>query len=200
MSYINLRCKTCSGNMSLDLSSKNISCSHCGRNYIISDLLDDKDIKLISKMSSEELSGKINANSLIKEGESYIYQANFKKAEQSFKKAIEFDELNFKAYLGVVRAKTHNLNIIPDEDDYKEYARQAYALADADDKIYVKSELLKLGLLSFEKKQQEKQLKTEMKKHNANVAKKKYEGLFGKIASAVVIAIAAIIILLIVIQ
>ena len=151
MSYINLRCKTCGGLMSLDLSSKNILCSHCGKAYKLSGLLNDHDFRLISKMSDKELNYKITANSFVKEGDSLLYQASYEKAEQSYKKAIEIDELNYRAYLGVVRAKTHNLNILPNVDDYRYYARKAVEFADDDDKIYVKNELSKLALLRQEK-------------------------------------------------
>lgn len=199
MSYINLRCKTCGGLMSLDLSSKNILCSHCGKAYKLSGLLNDHDFRLISKMSDKELNYKITANSFVKEGDSLLYQASYEKAEQSYKKAIEIDELNYRAYLGVVRAKTHNLNILPNVDDYRYYARKAVEFADDDDKIYVKNELSKLALLRQEKQKREKELTIEIKRHLKNNAQKKYHKLFGKLASAIIVAITAIVVLLIII-
>ena len=185
--------------MSLDLSSKNILCSHCGKTYILSELLNDHDVRIITKMSDKELNHKLMASTFVKEGDSLLYQASYEKAEQAYKKAIEIDDLNYRAYLGVVRAKTHNLNIIPNEDDYGYYAKKALDYADEDDKVYVKNELSKLILLRQEKKIREKELKTEIKKHLKQTSKKKYEKLFGKLATAIIAAITTIIVLMIII-
>ena len=199
MSYINLRCKTCGGIMSLDLTSKNILCSHCGKTYKLTELLNDHDVKIISKMSDKELNHKIMANTFVKEGDSLLYQASYERAEQAYKKAIEIDDINYRAYLGVVRAKTHNLSIIPNEDDYNYYARKAIDFADEDDRVYVKNELIKLELLKQEKKLREKELSAEIKKHLKSNSQKKYHKLFGKLASAIIVAITTIIVLMIII-
>lgn len=150
MSYITLKCKNCGANMSFSTESHSATCNHCGSTFLIGDILDEKDIAFTEKFSPQNLEQKMMAQESLRQGETYLYQADFEKAETSFKRAIELDETNYKAYLGVVKAKTHNLNIIPDNDDYVQYANYAISLAHGDDLLIVKSELAKIKLLRRE--------------------------------------------------
>ena len=77
-------------------------------------------------------------------------------AEASFKKAIEYDDSNYRSYLGVVKAKTENFNKIPENDDYLQYAHYAISLATGEDLTLVRSELSKIELLATEKRRQKK--------------------------------------------
>ena len=197
MSYINLKCKNCNGEMSLNVEAKTIACNHCGKNYLLNELLDEKDLELINQMNSTYLTNKIQSNSYAKDGDAYIYQADYEKAEEIYKKAIELDETNCKAYFGVVRAKTHNLNIIPEEKDYKEYEKKALEYASFDEKEHIKQELSKLRLLEAEKKQIDKEIKVKATKKNKELAKIKYEKTLNKIAYASIFVITATILILI---
>ncbi len=197
MSYINLKCKNCNGEMSLNVEAKTIACNHCGKNYLLNELLDEKDLELINQMNSTYLTNKIQSNSYAKDGDAYIYQAEYEKAEEIYKKAIELDETNCKAYFGVVRAKTHNLNIIPEEKDYKEYEKKALEYASFDEKEHIKQELSKLRLLEAEKKQIDKEIKVKATKKNKELAKIKYEKTLNKIAYASIFVITATILILI---
>lgn len=197
MSYINLRCKNCNGEMTLNVEAKTIACNHCGKNYLLNELLDEKDLKLITQMNSEYLTDKIQSNSFAKDGDSFIYQAEYEKAEELYKKAIELDETNCKAYFGVVRAKTHNLNIIPSESDYKEYEKKALEFASFDEKEHIRHELQKLRMLESEKKQVDKDVKIKAKKKNQEIVKIKYQKLLNKIAYASIFLVTATIIILI---
>ena len=197
MSYINLKCKNCNGEMSLNVEAKTIACNHCGKNYLLNELLDEKDFELINQMNSTYLTNKIQSNSYAKDGDAYIYQAEYEKAEEIYKKAIELDETNCKAYFGVVRAKTHNLNIIPEEKDYKEYEKKALEYASFDEKEHIKQELSKLRLLEAEKKQIDKEIKVKATKKNKELAKIKYEKTLNKIAYASIFVITATILILI---
>ena len=156
MSYITLKCKNCGSNMSLNTESHSATCSHCSSTYLLSELLDEKDMAFASKFTPKNLEKKIMAQAAIKQAETFLFQAEFEKAETSFKRAIDLDETNFKAYLGVVKAKTKNLNVIPDSDDYIQYAHYAMSLAEGDDLILVKSELAKIELLRRENNRQKR--------------------------------------------
>lgn len=156
MSFITLKCKNCGSNMNLNTESHSATCIHCGSTFLISDLLDEKDIAFTEKFTPKNLEQKMMAQGALKQGETYLFQAEYEKAELSFKRAIELDEENFKGYLGVVKAKTHNLNYLPENDDYLQYAHYALGLAPADELAVVKAELSKIDLLKTEKNRQKK--------------------------------------------
>lgn len=156
MSYITLKCKSCGSNLNIDHDSKTITCVHCGTTFMMIDLLDEHDIAFSQNIKPEDLEKKIEFAEALKQGETYLFQAEYKLAEQAFKKAIELNNENYKGYFGVVRAKTHNLNVIPDEKDYLEYVKQAVKFVDKDDQLYLENELVKLDYLKQEKSQQKK--------------------------------------------
>jgi tetratricopeptide (TPR) repeat protein len=192
MSYITLKCKNCGGSMSMDMNSKTITCSHCGSTFLLTELFDEKDVDFVSKFKQEDIVKKIEFNENLKQGEVCIYQGEYLKAEQHFKRAIELDDENYKGYFGVVRAKTHNFNSLPDAEDYKEYAQIALKLVDKDDQSHVQSELAKLDVLKYEKKQIEeaKRINLEIQaKQEKN--KRDTENFFSKIASFLVVIITA---------
>lgn len=150
MSYITLKCKNCGANMSLNTESHSATCNHCGSTFLIGELLDEKDIAFTEKFTPQNIEQKMMTQEALKQGETYLFQAEFEKAEIAFKRAIELDENNYKGYLGVVKAKTQNLNSIPENDDYIQYANYALNTAEGDDLLIVKSELSKIKLLKRE--------------------------------------------------
>lgn len=152
MSIISLKCKNCGSFMTVNFDSKTVLCKHCGSTFLLSELLDSKDIDIAKRLNPDMLTEKMDAGSEIKKGDARIYAFDFKTAEMHYKRAIELDETNYKAYLGLVRAKTKNLSFLPDEDDYKEYAKLAVKFVSKEDSIYLKNELSKLDLLKKEKK------------------------------------------------
>lgn len=164
MSYITLKCKNCGANMSLNTESHSATCNHCGSTFLIADILDEKDAAFVSKLSPKELEQKMYASDALKHGETYIAKCDFANAEASFKKAIEYDDSNYRAYLGVVKAKTENFNKLPEDDDYLQYAHYALSLATGDDLTLVRSELSKIDLLSSEKRRQKKIFSSNQKK------------------------------------
>lgn len=163
MSYITLKCKNCGSNMSLNTESHSATCVHCGSTFLLSEILDEKDMAFAEKFTPKNLEKKMMAQGAIKQGETFLFQTEFEKAETSFKRAIDLDDSNYKAYLGVVKAKTQNLNKLPENDDYLQYAHYALSLATDDDLVLVKSELAKIELLRREKIRQKK-IKSSKKK------------------------------------
>ena len=95
--------------MSLNTESHSATCIHCGSTFLISDILDEKDIAFTEKFTPKNLEQKMMAQDALKQGETYLYKAEYEKAENCFKRAIELDENNYKGYLSVVKAKTQNL-------------------------------------------------------------------------------------------
>ncbi len=151
MSLINIKCKHCGNEMLFDTTQKNVSCKFCGSSYMVSELLDEKDITFLQSFEPEEIERKIQINELLKNGEALIYQADYAKAEAEFKKVIELDDKNYHGYYGLVRAKTHNLTTLPVFDDYKQYAKSALEYVSKDDEEHIKSELNKLDFLEKER-------------------------------------------------
>lgn len=188
MSYITLKCKNCGANMSLNTESHSATCNHCSSTFLISELLDEKDSAFISKLSSKEIEQKMLANDSIKKGETCLIQCDFENAETYFKKAIENDDSNFRSYLGVVKAKTQNLNKLPENDDYLQYAHYALSLATGDDLVLVKSELSKIDLLYHEKRRQKRIfLSTQKKEENIRKHNKEVSKVFSLIAIFIIL-------------
>lgn len=173
MSYITLKCKNCGSNMSLNTESHSATCIHCGSTFLITDLLDEKDIAFTEKFTPKNLERKMLAQDALKQGETFLYKAEYDKAEMAFKRAIELDESNYKGYLGVVKSKTQNLNALPENDDYLQYANYALSLAQADDLVVVESELAKLDLLKHEQLRQKK-IKSANQKREEQLRKEKH--------------------------
>lgn len=196
MSYITLKCKSCGADMSLNPDSKAITCKHCSSTYMLVDLLDDTDKLFTKQLSKKDVENMIEFSDAIKKGETYIYQAEYKLAEESFKKAIEYNNKSHKGYFGVVKAKTENFNKIPDENDYLEYAKLALAHVDKDDEAHVKSEIAKLTFLANEKKLKIKQLKqkeVEQEIHEKN--KRANEKFFSQITAMLIFLFTALVLL-----
>ena len=141
MSLINLKCKNCSASVSLDMNAKSITCAHCGSTFLLQELIDEKDIEMVESLSEKDFQEKVDFNDAIKHGDIALFQGDFDKAEQYYKRAIQLNENDFRGYYGVVRSKTHNLNIIPDSNDFKEYAKLAIKFVPHDEEIHIKSEL-----------------------------------------------------------
>ncbi len=174
MSYITLRCKNCGANMSLNTESHSATCIHCGSTFLLNDILDEKDTRFLPKISPKELEIKMHATDALKQGETFLFKCEYEKAEAAFKKAIELDDTNYRSYLGVVKAKTKNCNVLPKNDDYLQYAHYALSLATGDDLILVKSELSKIDLLEREGKRQ-KRIFSENQKREEKLRKHKKE-------------------------
>lgn len=198
MPNVMLKCKNCGASMQVDMQAKTVTCLHCGTAFLLSEILDKTDYKILEQNKDIDLDKKVKFNDAVKQGETYLYQADYVKAEESFKLALSIDEDNFKPYLGIVKAKTKNLNIIPPNDDYKNYAKKALALADSDDYYIVKSDLEKLEILKQEnaknkqnhQKNQEKQrISEENRRIKANFFSKIAYVLTGLIACAVLVGI-----------
>ena len=183
MSYITLKCKNCGANMSLNTESHSATCNHCGSTFLISDILDEKDSTFVSKLSSKEIEQKMYATDALKQGETFIAKCEYSKAEACFKKAIEYDDSNYRSYLGVVKAKTENFNKLPEDDDYLQYAHYALSLATGDDLTLVRSELSKIDLLATEKRRQKKIFSSnEKREEKYRKHKKDVRKVFGLIA------------------
>lgn len=167
MPNVILKCKNCGAEMQVNLTSKTITCMHCGTMHMLSEILDDKDLNFLSKNKPQDLGKKLEFNDAIKQGETYLFKAEYLKAEEAFKLAISIDEKNYKGYMGVVRAKTKNLNFLPKDDDYLSYAKIALGLAESDELVHLKNELEKLDVLKAEnaKIKQEQNRQKDKNKH-----------------------------------
>ena len=174
MAIVSLRCKNCGSMMSIDMDSKTVHCPHCASTFLLGELLDKNDIEMISKLKPNELSEKIEANAEIKKGDSRLYAGDFKTAEKHYKRAIALDDNNFRGYLGVVKAKTKNFNIIPPEDDYAEYAKLATKHVDKENSTYLKNELVKIELLKKEKKRRQELASKKQKESFEKLQKRKH--------------------------
>ncbi len=190
MSYITLKCKNCGSGMSINPDSKSCTCTHCGSTFLMMELLDEQDIHISKAMSQKEFESKIDFAEALKKGETYLYQAEYQQAEESFKRAIELNDKSHKGYLGVVKAKTKNLNKIPETPEYREYLKLAIKYVDKDNEMYLKSEIAKLELLEHEHSQQvleEKKKAIEIKKQKNHKADT--DAFWGKITTTLIVVL-----------
>lgn len=193
MSYITLKCKNCGSGISINPDSKTATCTHCGSTFLMIDLLDEKDMNFSKSISKENLQAKIDFADALKQGETHLYQAEYTLAEQCFKRAIELDDKNFKGYFGVVKAKTSNLNKIPETPEYKEFAKYALKLVDSDNEIYLKSELAKLDLLEHEKKEKDKELEKRQSNHRIQERNRQLnEKFWGQVTTSLIVLVTVI--------
>lgn len=194
MSYITLKCKNCGSGMSINPDSKSCTCTHCGSTFLMVDLLDEQDMNFSKTITQENLQNKIDFAQALKKGETLLYQAEYKLAEESFKRAIELNDTNYKGYLGVVKAKTSNLNKIPDTPEYKEYIKLACKYVDRDNEIYLKSELAKLDLLEREHNIQVREAKKKQAEiKNRNRAKRDSDKFWGKVTTTLIVVMTVMI-------
>lgn len=199
MTIISVKCKHCGNNMTFETQSKSISCPFCGSQYKISELLNQNDINFLDKMKPAEIEKKIEANDHLKNGEAFLYKAEYVSAEKEFKKAIECDKDNYHGYFGVIRAKTHNLTILPDGQDLDYFSKSALKVVDNDDYEYLKNELNKLDLLKKEREQQKKQLEEQKKiAYKREKNKQKRSNLWTSLICAAVFAITIIALIVVV--
>ena len=188
MPLITLKCKNCGSSISIDPDSKTATCTHCGSTFLMVDLLDEKDMSFSKSITPENLQQKIDFAEALKKGDTYLFQGEYKLAEEQFKRAIELNDTNYKGYLGVVKAKTSNINKVPDTKEFIEFAKYALKYVDKDDESYVKSELAKLDMLVYEKEQKDKALKKkneEEKRYLDNKADA--EKFWGKITTMLIV-------------
>ncbi len=178
MSEISIKCKNCESELKINFESKIATCEHCGATFYLSDLLDEKDTLFLEFSSQKVIDKKIKLNEKLKKGEVCIFKGEFLRAEENFKQAIEIDPDDFRGYFGLVKAKTKNLNKIPDVDDYKQYAKIALSLSYGDEHEHIKSELSKLHALEIEKKQLQKENKQKIEQLKKNEQLKRIKSNF----------------------
>ena len=104
------------------------------------------DRTFFKSFSNEQLENSLRYNSLIMQGNKYIENGLFEKAEQSYKLAIALCENRYEGYYGVARAKTQDFKHFPESQDYIEYAKLAMNYADDDIDSQINANLAKINI------------------------------------------------------
>lgn len=199
MTNIKIKCKNCGNETTFDPTNKLLTCKFCGYTFLLTEMLDINDIKLLKKCNPYEVEKKIMENEYLKRGDELLFKAEYKKAEENFKKVIEINNKNFKAFYGVVKAKTHNFNYLPPNDDYKVFVKRAVDLADFEDKVYIKNQFSKLDILEEENRRIAKINEEKKLKEEENRRKKSAKtNLFSKVLYFCIFAVVAVALLWIV--
>lgn len=199
MSLVSLKCKNCGSGVAYNDDAQMVTCNHCGSTFMLSELLDEKDLNFIKANKEIDVEKKMEVGKLLKQAETLIYQAEYRQAEEVYKKVIELDEKNYKGYYGVVKAKTHNFNKVPENEDYAEYAKIALKYVDVDEKNLIKSEFEKLELITAEQKIRQRELLSAEKQKRVNEEMKRTnDKFFSKITYILILLITAVIIVFLV--
>ena len=199
MSLVSLKCKNCGSGVTYNDDAQMVTCNHCGSTFMLSELLDEKDLNFIKANKEIDVEKKVEVGNLLKQAETLIFQAEYGQAEELYKKVVELDEKNYKGYFGVVKAKTHNFNKIPDSNDYAEYAKIALKYVDIDEKDHIKSELDKLEILAEEHKIKQRELLNSNKQKGIGESSKRVsDKFFSKLTYFLILFITAIILVFVV--
>lgn len=194
MSFVSLKCKNCGSKLEYNEDAKMVTCTHCASTFLLADLLDERDLTFIKINKPIDAEKSMEISSLLKQADTFIIQAKYTQAEECYKKVVELDDKNSKAYFGIVKTKTSNLNKIPSSNDYKEYAKLALKFADSDDYELIKSSMEKLAVLEKEKSNQKKQAEeTEKQKKVQEQNKRINEKFFSKLAYLMVFFVTAVV-------
>ena len=109
-------------------------------------MLDDSDRTFFKHFNSADIDISLKYNALIIQGNDYIFMQQYQQAEEAFKQAISLNENRYEAYYGITRAKTQDFQILPDNNDYLEYAKIALSLADDDIDSKINANLAKINI------------------------------------------------------
>lgn len=150
MTKVNLNCRFCGKKIVYDTSEKMFTCTHCGQSFLISEFLSESELANIDNMQPNEIERRITVSNLIIDGEQCLYKADYAAAEKNFKKAIELDNRDSRAFYGVVKAMTQNFNVLPQGEEYKLFIKRALELADGEQKKQISIQLEKLEVLKKE--------------------------------------------------
>ena len=146
MAYIFKKCPNCTNILTIFSESKTTSCEVCGAEFENSSILHYKDIVFFKNFSESDFEKSLKYNALIIQGNENISNSLYQKAEECFKQAIELDENRYEGYYGVTKAKTQDFQVLPDNNDYLEYAKIAMSLADDDVDHKINANLAKLNI------------------------------------------------------
>ena len=146
MAQIFKNCKNCKNLLTIFTGSKTTICPNCKEEYNSADLLDKTDKKFFADFDDKSIELSLKYNAFIIKGNENMSNGQFLQAEQSYKQAINLMESRYEGYYGVVRAKTQDFTILPEENDYLEYAKIAINIADDDIDPKINASLAKLNI------------------------------------------------------
>jgi DNA-directed RNA polymerase subunit M/transcription elongation factor TFIIS len=120
---LNLKCRQCGEQMTLDLESTRVVCKHCGYSPLDDNSLEEKAAELRAKPRQQVKithRGQINANAMaaFNTGHDYLYQEDKVKAIDSFKRSVQFQRDFADAHLWIAqladdeKTKRHHLSMI----------------------------------------------------------------------------------------
>jgi len=151
MAQIFKNCTNCGKVLTIDNNQNVTKCENCLCEFKTSSLLDDSDKTFLKHFDSKDLDLSLKYNALIMQGNDYIISQQYQKAEESFKQAILLNENRYEAYYGVTRAKTQDFQVLPENNDYIEFAKIAMNLADDDIDTKINANLAKINVFKNRK-------------------------------------------------
>lgn len=153
MSQIFKKCPICGNTLTIYEKNKNTQCKKCMAEFDTESILDADERTFLKSFSDDKLENTLRYNALIIQANENIEKGLFEKAEQNFKQAIELCENRYEAYYGIARAKTQDFKILPESQDYLEYAKIAISIADDDIDSQINANLAKINVFKNKKTQ-----------------------------------------------
>ncbi len=141
MNKINVKCPYC-GELFTTENLNETLCKKCNQSFST-----DKGAKFYKSFINSERTKAIQAkgeaylkvDKLLEEVNFYLDKEDFLKAEEVAMEALKYTEVDFRVYMAIVYAKTHNFENFEDKE-HVPYLQKAIAVATEEQKISLKSE------------------------------------------------------------
>ena len=111
MPFVQGKCESCGGILTVDPSLKAANCPFCGTAYVFQDSINyyNTTIKVDTMHPSVvNVSEESSSEGRIKAGDALLKLGKFEKAEMEYKKATELAPQNYKGWLGLIESYTQN--------------------------------------------------------------------------------------------
>ena len=136
MPFVQGKCENCGGILTVDPSLKAANCPFCGVAYVVQDSINyyNTTIKVDTLHADVvNVSDESSSEARLKAAEAYMKIDKYDKAEMEYKKVTELTPQNYRGWLGLIEAQTHNYTIRirskKEIDKYEDYAKTVLAFA-----------------------------------------------------------------------
>ena len=111
MPFVQGKCESCGGILTVDPSLKAANCPFCGAAYVVQDSISYYRTTInVDKMHADviNISDESSSEGRLKAGDAWMKIGNYKMAQKEYEKAIELTPQNYLGWLGLLKAYTEN--------------------------------------------------------------------------------------------
>lgn len=111
MPFVQGKCESCGGILTVDPSLKAANCPFCGSAYIVQDSINHYNTTIkVDNLHADvvNVSDESTSEGRLKAADAYMKLARFDQAEIEFRKVVELVPQNYRGWLGIIEAHTRN--------------------------------------------------------------------------------------------